>query len=82
MNQIDSENFQSASRCRIFSGMLVLIPIPRKRSWKNRVNRILEDAMVEVTEAAILLSPTTYSSAAASGTRENRAKNIQSLTPG
>ena len=36
----------------------------------------------EVSEAPILLSPTTYSSAAASGTRENRAKNIQSLTPG
>ncbi|MGB6672098.1 MAG: hypothetical protein WBE34_06670 [Candidatus Nitrosopolaris sp.] len=65
---------------RIFSGMLVLIPIPRKRSWKKRVNRILEDAMVEVSEAPILLSPTTYSRAVASGTTENKAKNIQFLT--
>jgi hypothetical protein len=84
MNQIVSENSQSAPTIasRIFSGMLVLIPIPRTRSWKNRVNRILEDPMVEVSEAPILLSPTTYSSPAASGARENRAKNIQSLTPG
>ena len=63
---------------KMFSGMLVLIPNPRNRSWNNRVNRILEDAMVDVSEAPILLSPTTYSNAAMSGTRENRTKNIQS----
>ena len=62
---------------RIFSGRLVLIPNPRKRSWNNSVNRILEDARVEVSEAPILLSPTTYRNAAANGTREKEIKNIQ-----
>jgi hypothetical protein len=45
---------------RIFSGRLALIPKARKTSWKSNVNRILEDAMVEVSEAPILLSPMTY----------------------
>lgn len=63
---------------RMFSGMLVPIPNPRKRSWNSRVNRILEDAIVDVSEAPILLSPTTYSKAADNGKRENMSKNIQS----
>jgi hypothetical protein len=63
---------------RMFSGTLVLIPNPRNKSWNKRVNRILEDAMVDVSEAPILLSPTTYSNAANSGNREKRTKNIQS----
>src|SRR5207247_10978049 len=58
--------------------ILDLIPNTRNTSWNNRVNRILEDAMVDVSEAPILLSPTTYSNAAMSGTRANRTKNIQS----
>ena len=63
---------------RMFSGMLVPIPNPQKRSWNSRVNRTLEAAMVDVSEAPILLSPTTYSNAADNGKRENRNKNIQS----
>ena len=67
---------------RMFSGTLVLIPNPRNKSWNKRVNRILEDAIVDVSEAPILLSPTTYSNAANRGTREKRIKNIQSTLVG
>lgn len=67
---------------RIFSGRLALIPKTRKRSWKNNVNRILEDAMVEVSEAPILLSPITYKNAATRGTKEKKTKNIKLPIPG
>jgi hypothetical protein len=67
---------------RIFSGRLALIPKARKASWKSNVNRILEDAMVEVSEAPILPSPITYKNAAAIGTKENRTKNIKLSIPG
>lgn len=50
---------------RIFSGRIALIPKARKASWKSNVNRILEDAMVEVSEAPILPSPIAYKNAAA-----------------
>ena len=42
------------------------------------MNKILEDDIVEVSEAPILSSPITYSNAAASGKRENNTKNIHS----
>jgi hypothetical protein len=67
---------------RIFSGRLALIPKARKTSWKSNVNRILEDAMVEVSEAPILLSPMTYKNAAAIGTKEKKTKNIKLPIPG
>jgi hypothetical protein len=46
------------------------------------VNKILEDAIVEVSEAPILSSPITYSNAAASGKREKDIKYIHSGTVG
>jgi hypothetical protein len=49
-----------------------------KRSCKNRVNKILEDAIVEVSDAPILSRPTTYSNAAARGNREKDIKYIHS----
>lgn len=67
---------------RIFSGRLALIPKARKISWKSNVNRILDDAMVEVSEAPILLSPMTYKNAAVIGTKENKTKNIKLPIPG
>ena len=66
----------------MFSGRLLFTPSPLKRSCKNRVNKILEDAIVEVSEAPILSSPITYSNAAASGKRENDTKNTHSGTVG
>jgi len=66
----------------MFSGRLLSIPSPLKRSCKNRVNKILEDAIVEVSEAPILSSPITYSNAAASGKRENNTNNMHSGTVG
>ena len=67
---------------RIFSGKLALIPKARNTSWKSNVNRILEEAMVEVSEAPILLSPITYKNAAAIGTKEKRTNNIKLSIPG
>jgi hypothetical protein len=67
---------------RIFSGRLALIPKARKTSWKSNVNRIFEDAMVEVNEAPILLSPITYKNAAAIGTKEKKTKTVKLPIPG
>ncbi|MDQ6668331.1 MAG: hypothetical protein M3Y53_08925, partial [Thermoproteota archaeon] len=49
-----------------------------KRSCNNRVNKILEDAIVEVSDAPILSRPITYSNAAARGNREKDIKYIHS----
>jgi hypothetical protein len=62
----------------MFSGMLLFTPSPLKRSCKNRVNKILEDAIVKVSDAPILSGPTTYSNAAARGNREKDIKYIHS----
>src|SRR5215467_866801 len=67
---------------RIFSGKLALIPNARNTSWKSNVNRILEEAMVEVSEAPILPSPITYKNAAAIGTKEKITNNIKLSIPG
>jgi hypothetical protein len=60
----------------MLSGRLLFTPSPLKRSCNNRVNKILEDAIVEVSEAPILSRPTTYSNAAARGNREKDIKYI------
>src|SRR5438105_2072543 len=62
----------------MFSGRLLFTPSPLKRSYKNRVNKMLEVAIVEVSEAPILSRPTTYSNAAARGSSEKDIKYIHS----
>ncbi|MGB7953090.1 MAG: hypothetical protein WCF23_03845, partial [Candidatus Nitrosopolaris sp.] len=60
----------------MFSGRLLFTPSPLKRSCKNRVNKILEDAIVEVSDAPILSRLSTYSNAAARGNREKDIRYI------
>ena len=55
------------------------MPNSLKTSCKRIVSKILEDAIVEVREAPILLRPMTYNNAASRGTGENKIRYSQSL---
>lgn len=61
----------------IFCGKIAPIPTSLKTSCKKRVIKILEDAIVDVREAPILLRPITYNNAASRGTKENKIRYTQ-----
>ena len=62
MDNINSENpiVAPVTARGIFCGKIAPSPSSLKTSWKRRVSKMLEDAIVEVSEAPILLRPMTY----------------------
>ena len=53
------------------SGKLFLIPIWVRSIWKINVNKILDDAIVDVNDAPIRLIPSTYNIVPIKGNNEN-----------